>query len=245
MKLEMEVIDSNTFFGPSPSPATDLSLDLLGQAIQKHGISRACTLSTVGFLHNWVEGNAATAAACEGKPELIPVATIDPRGFFPSTRIPDSLSGGCFKMVRFFPDEQDWPINYAPFTAILDQLEPAGLPVMISAARSGQATALLEWAKGRGARFVLTGTSYEGIAEAVAVMRKADNIFIETDSLIACGAIELIVKEIGADRVIFGSGCPTASLAGALRQIQFADLPDTDKQKILSENIKRILPKQA
>jgi predicted TIM-barrel fold metal-dependent hydrolase len=76
-------------------------------------------------------------------------------------------------------------------------------------------------------------------------MQKADNIFIETHSLIACGALELIVKEIGPDRVIFGSGCPAASLAGALRQIQFADLPDPDKQKILSDNIKRILPTQA
>ncbi|MDO8586260.1 MAG: amidohydrolase family protein [Armatimonadota bacterium] len=241
MRISFEVVDANTMFGPSPTPAMDLSLDRLVQAIQNHGISRACTLSTVGICHNYVEGNAATAAACAGKPELIPVATIDPRGFFKSSDAPDKITKQGFRMFRLFPDEQDWPISYAPLTAILDGIEAGGAPVIVGVGRAGDASALLPLAKGRGNAFILTNVTFDGMAEAACVMAQAENIFLEIHSLQAPSALSMMVNEVGADRLIFGSGCPGASLAGALKKIQLSDVADGDKTKILSGNVKRLL----
>ena len=242
MKAKFEVIDANTFFGPSQTPAMDLSLDSLIQAVNNHGIAKACTLSTVGFCHNYVEGNQATIAACAGHAELIPVAAVDPRGVFSAVASEiAALPSLGFRMFRFFPDEQGWPIRYAPFVDALDAIEPTGLPVMIGVAEAGQATAILEIVKGRRNAFILTGSPYEGLAEACSVMRKANNVFLETNSLLASGSFGLMVREVGSGRLVFGSGCPRASLAGALRQIEASELGEADKVKILSGNIKTLL----
>jgi predicted TIM-barrel fold metal-dependent hydrolase len=241
VRIDFEVIDCNTVFGPSPTPAMDLSLDKLVQAIRNHGIARACTLSTVGVCHNYAEGNAATIAACSGNPELIPIATIDPRGFFKASDTPEKLLGQGFKMFRVFPDEQNWPINYAPFPVILDSVEATGAPVMVGVSRQGDASALLGLAKGRRNVFILTNVAYEGVAEAAFVMRQSENIFLETHSLVAPSAMALMVNEVGSERLLFGSGCPGASLAGALKKIQLSELPVPVKTAILSGNIKKLL----
>lgn len=241
MRINLEVIDCNTVFGPSPTPAMDLSLDKLVQAIRNHGIARACTLSTVGICHNYADGNAATIAACSGNPELIPVAAIDPRGFFKESDTPEKLYTQGFKMFRLFPDEQEWPINYAPFPVILDSIEATGAPVMVGVGRQGDASALLGLAKGRKNVFILTNVAYEGVAEAAFVMRQAENIYLETHSLIAPSAVAMMVNEVGSDRLVFGSGCPGASLAGALKKIQMGELSNSVKSAILSGNIKAIL----
>jgi predicted TIM-barrel fold metal-dependent hydrolase len=241
VRIDFEVIDCNTVFGPSPTPAMDFSLDRLVQAITNHGIARACTLSTVGVCHNYADGNAATIEACSGNAKLIPVATIDPRGFFKASDTPEKLFSQGFRMFRLFPDEQDWPINYAPFPVILDSIEATGSPVMVGVGRQGDASALLGLAKGRRNAFILTNVAYEGVAEAAFVMRQSENIFLETHSLVAPSAVALMVNEVGSERLLFGSGCPGASLAGALKKIQLSELPDPVKTGILSGNIKKIL----
>jgi predicted TIM-barrel fold metal-dependent hydrolase len=241
VRIDFEVIDCNTVFGPSPTPAMDLSLDRLVQAIRNHGIARACTLSTVGVCHNYADGNAATIAACAGNPELIPVASIDPRGFFKDSDTPEKMFAQGFKMFRLFPDEQGWPINYAPFPVILDSIEATGAPVMVGVGRQGDASALLGLAKGRRNVFILTNVSYEGVAEAAFAMRQSENIYLETHSLMAPSAVALMVNEVGSERLLFGSGCPGASLAGALKKVQMGELSDSIKSAILSGNIKNIL----
>lgn len=55
------------------------------------------------------------------------------------------------------------------------------------------------------------------------------------------GFMEMAVRELGADRVLYGSDGGGRSFASQLAKVQGADIPDDAKKKILGENLKRLL----
>jgi predicted TIM-barrel fold metal-dependent hydrolase len=55
------------------------------------------------------------------------------------------------------------------------------------------------------------------------------------------GFVEFAVKELGADRVLYGSDAGGRSFASQLAKVHGADIPDDAKKKILGENLKRLL----
>ncbi len=228
-------------FGPWPRTKADLSIDRLVGAIKSHGVSRALTISTVGLFHSYNDGNAETLAACQGKPELLPAATIDPRGYFQAMKIVPNLITQGFRLFRLFPSEQGWPLDHSVFEDILNDLEETSVPVMIKAAQTGDASAFGRSVGGKQHPLILEGVAFETLAETVSVMKKHDNIYVETHRLYSPGAIKFLADQIGADRIIFGSDAPRNSLAGALRCVRESGVNEADQEKILGGNIKRLL----
>ena len=239
--MAFEIIDINTVFGPWPHMRADMSIDRLLAALEHHNAKQAFALSTVGVLHSHNDGNAETLKACQEHEKLVPVATVDPRGYFgPKGALEKTASQG-FKMFRFFPVVQEWPVDHAAFHDILDELEPVGVPLMIQAGVTGISSALARVIGDRKNPVLLDGISYENMAEAVAVMRKHENFMIETRELRVPGALRFLVDQAGADRVVFGSGCLRSSLAAALDYIVEAEISDDNKESILGGNVKRLL----
>ena len=237
----MQIIDANTIFGPCPRTTADISIDRLVAATKSHGVAKSLTLSTLGIFHSYADGNKETTSQCQGKPELLPAATIDPRGYFPGMKLISALISQGFRLFRFFPGEQDWPLDHAVFEDILNELEPTAVPVMINAGCTGDASALGRTLGGKQHPLILEGVVFETLAEAVSVMKKHGNIFVETHGLTAPGALRFLVEQVGADRIIFGSDCPRSSLAGALRYIQESGISDQDKEHVLGGSIIRLL----
>ena len=55
------------------------------------------------------------------------------------------------------------------------------------------------------------------------------------------GFTEMAVRELGAERVIYGSDVPGRSFASQLAKVQGADIPHEAKRLILGGNLKRLL----
>lgn len=55
------------------------------------------------------------------------------------------------------------------------------------------------------------------------------------------GMVEMAVRELGVQRVLFGSDAGGRSFASQLAKVRGADLPESDKQRILSGNLKTLL----
>lgn len=239
--MAFEIIDCNTIFGPWPMVRADMSVEKLIGAMHKHGVAKAMTVSTFGILHTHGDGNQETMRVCSQKPELIPVATLDPRGYFGTPGLIAKLAEVGFKMIRFFPHYQQWELSHSAFQDALDEIEKTGLPVMLQSGDTGYPTALATHFAGRKSTFILEGVKYENMAEAVSVMRKHENILVETHELRVPGSLKFLVDQIGADRAVFGSGSMINSAASALAYILSCELSDEHKAKILGANIKRIL----
>lgn len=239
--MSFQIIDANTIFGPWPSVRADMSVERLVKALQSHGVSGALAVSTLGALHSHADGNAETLRVCTEQPMLQPVATIDPRGYFGPPGMPAKLKEQGFRMFRFFPMLQEWRLDHAAFCDILDEVDSLGLPIMMQARETGYPTALVKSLSGHKATFILEGISFENMAESVSVMRKHDNVLVDTRELRTPGALRFLVDQVGADRVIFGSGCLRNSMAAALGYINDSDITDEAKEKILAGNIRRLL----
>ncbi len=239
--MSFEIIDANTIFGPWPSERANMPVDRLAEAVTNHSLSRALAISTVGLLHNFCDGNAETLKSCEAHDNLTPVATIDPRGYFGPRGTCKKLADQRFKMFRFFPVTQQWDARQSVFMDICEELEEVTQPVMIQAKGQNKPTHIADVMGGKKIKTIMDGVTFDNMAEAVSVMRKYDNLLVTTRELRVPGALRFLVDQIGADRVIFASGCLRSSLASALDYIEDTEISDENKQKILASNIKTLL----
>jgi hypothetical protein len=181
-----EIVDINTLFGPMPFASADLTVDALLALMQKHGVGKACVLSTLGVLLDATGGNGATRAAVAEHSTLLPVATFNPIAFFGDSAPLQNLRADGFCMVRFFPHEQNWPVAFAPFSSLLEALKPTRMPVMIGVRSVGEITALQEILGSYSAPVVLSGVDYALLAEAIAALKRFEHWHLEISHLRAC-----------------------------------------------------------
>lgn len=71
---------------------------------------------------------------------------------------------------------------------------------------------------------------------------KGSNVYVDTSSAnsIYSGLLEWAVKEIGSQKILFGSDTPSYSVASQKARIEYAEIPEEDKENILHKNAERI-----
>jgi len=237
----VDIVDVNTLFGPLPAASVDLPVDTLLELMQQRQVGTACTLSTLGLLLDPNIGNAATKAACSEHSELLPAATLNPAMFFGGDAVVTQLKSEGFRMVRFFPDAQGWPVNYAPFLDLAQRIQAAGLPIMVNIEAPGEVTALSQTLDFFTGPVILASLDPPHLAEALAVLRKRANWHLEISGLLSPGALKLVVDSVGAERLLFGSGAPSLSLTAVLNTVRYAELSDTARGQLFSANARRLL----
>ena len=236
-----DIIDVNTLFGPLPIASSDLAVETLLELMQKHEVSAAYTLSTLGLLLDPTVGNASTRAACGEHPELRPVATLNPTMHFGDSSALLRLPSEGFAFIRFFPQRQGWPVDFAPFRAMIHCLDEAALPLMIDVCQSGEITRLSDVLENYPGAVLLSGVDTHLLAESIAVMRHRANWYIETSHLLAPGCLKLTADTIGAERLLFGTGAPSQPVASALETLRYSGLSTSAQNAILAGNARRVL----
>ena len=84
-----------------------------------------------------------------------------------------------------------------------------------------------------------TGGDWE---RGIRTIRPHPNVYVElSGSDPAAGYTEMAVREVGAERVLYGSDAGGRSFASQLAKVLGADIPDAAKRLILGGNLKRIL----
>lgn len=73
-------------------------------------------------------------------------------------------------------------------------------------------------------------------------VRSSPNILVETSGFDAtAGFLEMAVRELGGDRILFGSHLPSRSLGTELSKVLGADLTEETRKLILGANFRRLL----
>jgi len=247
MKLnELEkyrVIDSNTYFGFYPGRGVDSSLERLLRLMKNYRISRSITLSLRGIFYDFVAGNEETLKICSSRRELIPAAVIDPRRYINCFDEIDKRVSQGFKLFRFFPNFQRWPIEYITFYEILKRINEYGVPVMISIPNPGDTTKLYTAIKELDLPIILSGLNdaYIFFSELLTVCKLKENLYVETHCFTTPDAYELFVREVGPDKIIYGSGSPLTYIGSSLNSLMNSDVSERDKKLILRENILKLI----
>jgi uncharacterized protein len=84
-----------------------------------------------------------------------------------------------------------------------------------------------------------TGSNWE---MGIRAIRDCPNVTVDLSGSDPCaGMTEMAVRELGADRVLFGSDAGGRSFASQLGKVYGAQIPDKAKKLILGENLRRLL----
>jgi predicted TIM-barrel fold metal-dependent hydrolase len=84
-----------------------------------------------------------------------------------------------------------------------------------------------------------TGGEWE---RGIRAIRDSPNVYAETSGFDAtAGFIEMAVRELGAERIIFGSHLPSRSLGTELSKVIGAEISERDKRLILGANFRNLL----
>ena len=78
--------------------------------------------------------------------------------------------------------------------------------------------------------------------QGIRAVRDQKNVLVETSGFDAtAGFIEMAVRELGPERIVFGSHLPSRSLGTELAKILTAQIEASDQRKILGENFRQLL----
>ena len=235
--------DACALFGPWPQHEDLLIQDVL-KAMAANKIERALALCTTGITYDYRAGNAATLEACADHPDkLMPVATLDPRAYPACLDEAESCAGNGFKMIRFFPSRQGWPIRFAPFRELLQKCDELHIPVAVECTHPGEATELADAVAFTQAPLLLAGVDSANIGEAISVLRTSPKFYLETTALLAPGALEAVANSVpdGAQRLIYASYSPLRFTAASLNVVRGAGVGNEQKAAIVGGNLNRLV----
>ncbi|MGZ0172136.1 MAG: amidohydrolase family protein [Planctomycetales bacterium] len=76
----------------------------------------------------------------------------------------------------------------------------------------------------------------------IRAVQNSPNILVETSGFDAsAGFIEMAVRELGAERIVFGSHLPSRSLGTELSKVIAANITESNKRLILGENFRKLI----
>jgi len=241
----MVIVDANTVFGFWPKRKLDASAGDLITRLDAAGGDRALTCSIRGWLYSFKEGNDETWATCRRhRDRLIPVATINPSTYFGVREEVDRVIETGFRMIRFFPVEQEWHVTQRHFGRLVEKLAETDLVLMIPSTE-GVTTLATVFKDFPNPVVIETVRAYPHLAELIVCAQETPNLMIEMHLVGGMDFVETMVAEIGADRLLYGSGAPMHCISSSLTPILNAQIPARAKEKILSGNALRILGRES
>lgn len=236
----MKIIDVNTVYGAGTSSNLKNSYSDLEKYIADNGITQALTLSSSGYKFNFSVGNEETLEDLKSSMSLLPVATIDPRGFFGESFVLSKIKSDGFKAIKFFPHLQGWKCDNLVFRDILKINSEIKLPFIVNTPDFGDIS-LLDKVYNYDFPIICSGVSYINASEFVAFAKKHKNVYTDCSAFNAHYVLYQIIEYTSVDRILFGSNAPKDLAKVIVDYILNADLSDSDKEKIFSGNILNII----
>lgn len=214
------------------------------------GIDKLCLSHSLSLLCDFGRGNDILGQTIEKYPDrLIGYAAINPN--YPDDIISElQRCSDRYGMnsAKIHPAWHSYPVNgkgYADFWKYADENQ---MVVLTHTYQEDENCCPGLFAKiaaeFRGVKIIMAhaGLTLKGCAESIEVIRKNDNVYVDTaSSRCHFGMIERFVERIGAEHVLFGSDIPMLEPAAQIGRIAYSKIKDEDKEKIFGLNMKRLL----
>ncbi len=251
---EAFLFDCHGHFGPDAGffiPGTDLAEYVA--VLDRVGIDR---IAVSAFANGIPAGNDAVARAVAARPDrLVGYARIN-------ANYPEIMEA---ELARRFDEEGFLGIKIHPYCDQVPPEDPRYEPVFAFAEERGVPVLSHTWQSSRyldallaycvpsrfaevarrhpGMNLILghSGGEWDGILEAVEVAKENPNVFLDTaSSRLYPGLVEMLVREVGAERVLYGSDAPFLSPVPQVGKVVFASIGEEEKRLVLGGNAARL-----
>ena len=241
------ILDINGFIGRWPFwPLRVSGAAEVAEQMRQWGIERAAICSTRSLFVHCADGNAETAAACREYPQrFVGFACV---GVADGPL--DAYAAG-FRGMRLYPQHHSYHPLYADFLdRMLEDAAARQWPVLLPL------RTLMNWGMPQldlgvmrevvvrhpGNRWILAGINYlHELEMALDLMRRCENVHLETSCIMGFQAISKIVDRCGFGRVLFGSAAPLQHGGAGLEKILRAKICEEAREAILGGNARRLL----
>jgi len=244
------VFDVCSYLGKFGSfwPLKVTTAEELIELMDKFGIDKAAICSLNSILYDHAEGNEEVFQATKRYPNrLVGIATLYPHYQGSLSEFKKCIYKYGMKGLELLPHYHNYELNDGTIDPFIEEAIKIKVPVLIPLSLS------MNWNFPRvkvsaisklidtypEATYVIGKFSYE-IEEVLRIMKKHDNVLVETSGLELMNGIERLAEEIGADRILFGSGMPIQEVGPALAKIREAEINEEEKELILEGNATKL-----
>lgn len=248
MERPLEFFDCDCSFGKRSviNHGSFYKLEELLERMKLYGIGKALVYHSMAREYDPMVGNGILLQELgEGLP-LYPVWVVMHHHTeeFPK---PDELilqmKKYNIRAVRMFPGNSDHVYSIAGWNCgeLFSMLEANRIPLLIGMDQltwNDLHTLCSEFPR---LVVILSGVGYGSDRNLYALLKKFENLHIETIGYKTHNGIEEICRVFGAHRLIFGSGMPLFSGGSAVSMINYARISEAEKRMIAAENLERLL----
>jgi predicted TIM-barrel fold metal-dependent hydrolase len=223
--------------------------DLLG-SMDRNGIDRAVVMSLRGLFIDWRQGNDETLmAAGNHTGRLIPAATISP--FLEGTvKDVNRLADAGVRIIRLYPSFHNYALDSGFTDSICRAAAERGITVSIPT------RPMMNWRfkaipiEAIGAivdrhprtTFLMSGPNYLVEFQAlVLLMRRCRNVVYEISCVQGHNAVRSLIDQVGADRLLFGTGAVLHYPACNVAKLDGAEISEEQRLAIAHRNAERLL----
>jgi predicted TIM-barrel fold metal-dependent hydrolase len=235
----LKIFDAHSHIGDFPE------LNIFGRGIEeiieyndKYNIKCSAISSVTKNIPN---DNRIVADAIKKYPDrFVGLAHIDPSLKKDSINEFEKCLSKGFRGVKLHPKCDNYVIiNENLMEPLLEKISDERLPVMIHTGNYPMSVPIqvaILAKKYPKINFICAHMGIDAFAEAIVAAKFASNVMLETSGSSSAGEVELVVKNVGAERIMFGSDPPYGKFIAEFFKIISLEIPDTDKRKILWTN---------
>jgi len=237
------VYDFHVHLGTT-SRGEKFTADDLVEAMDFFGIRKA-GLSVLSGVSMREQNDTVIKAVQKYPDRIIGYGYINPRDPGALDEVHRCLGDLKMKGIKF----HSWKHGYYPDNCIqlhdvIDAIEPYNVPILT---HTGTASLSLpqQWAvvaeSHPGVRFVFAHIGYYDFGYGcVERAKRLPNIYVETSGQHEIPVIEKALRDLGPQRIIFGTDWPYKYIASEMEKFHALDLNDEQKQLIFHENAKKL-----
>ncbi len=227
--------------------------DLLAE-MDHLGIAEALVLDTLSRELDPRAGNPRVVSQCQDEPRLHPAWSLAPPVPslpYPLDELPSRMAEAGVRAVWMFPGHLTFSLEDWSLRPVLEVLEAERVPLFVDPSSSmvvGERD-LTDWnalvricRDHPGLPVIATkARMYWKTRQSLTVLEDARHLHIELSRFWLFGGIELVCREFGADRLVFGTRLPVRDAAATVAQLQYADISEDDRHAIAGGNLQRLL----
>ncbi len=243
----LEFIDANCRVGRGPVQREGAleNTDALLSLMDDFNVKQAVVYHAVAQYSDPLLGNSLLVNETGDSPRFLRQWAVQPRVWelFPApAELLAQMKENDVCSVRLFPAQYGHSLKRYAAGELLDALGECRVPVFISLDQLKDWDALYGLCTDYPAvRFVLCRPGYRCLRRLVPILDACGNLWVETSDLLMHDGLKDLCRYQNAEKFIFGSGIPEASLAAAASQLLLSEISDEEKQLIAAGNISRLL----
>jgi hypothetical protein len=241
----MLVFDANCAVGPWPTekPRYETVEGLLAE-MERLGIQRALVSHTLARTYDPVQGNQILMDEIAGHEALLPCWTLLPPAcgeMAPPDELLAEMAQAGVRAARFYPREHSYPLAEWQCGELFEALDRRRYVVLLDLAQASWGEIERICRTYSRLALVVTRVGYRELRPLFALLSAHSNLYCDLSNLSTYLGIEEILDRFGSERLLFGTGLPTADPGGPLARLGYTDAPPAALDAIAHGNLDRLL----